>query len=140
CRLNVLSMPGSPSTWSAWKWVMNTSSTSTRPTERTSWRCVPSPQSNSILSPPRCTSVAGSPRRAVGAEPAVPRKSTSRFMAGLSKRHELEPDLPAGRVRDPHRGIRRAAPLGGAARVEDLEALVLLVQGHVRVAEHHRVG
>src|SRR3954469_21150604 len=140
CRLNVLSMPGRPSTWSAWKWVMNTSPSSTSPTERTSWRWVPSPQSKSILSPPRCTRIAGSPRRAVGAEPAVPRKSTSRFMARLSKRHELEPDVPLACARNPHGRVRRPPPLGGTTRVEDLEAVALLVEGHVRMAEDHRMG
>src|SRR5215217_6833680 len=59
---------------------MNSSSSSTSPTERRSCRCVPSPQSNSSRSPPRRTSVAGRPRRALGAEPAVPMKSTSRSM------------------------------------------------------------
>ena len=62
-RLKVFSIPGSPSQWSAWKWVRKISSRSIRPIERTSWRWVPSPQSNSSRSPPRRTSVAGSPRR-----------------------------------------------------------------------------
>ena len=54
---------------------------STSPTsERSSWRCVPSPQSNRRRSPPRRTSVAEGARRAVGIEPAVPRKTTSRSM------------------------------------------------------------
>ena len=44
-----------------------------QPVDRTSWRWVPSPQSNSRRSPPRRTSVAGRPR-ALGAEPAVPTK------------------------------------------------------------------
>ena len=65
---------------------MKTSSSSTRPTERTSWRWVPSPQSNSSRSPPRRTSVAGRPRRALGAEPAVPRKRTSRSMGPILTR------------------------------------------------------
>ena len=52
---------------------------STRPTsERSSCRCVPSPQSKSSRSPPRRTSVAEGARLAVGIEPAVPRKITSR--------------------------------------------------------------
>src|SRR3954453_17174237 len=51
------------------------------PIERTSWRCVPSPQSNRMRSPPRRTSSAGRPRRAVGAEPAVPAKDRERSIA-----------------------------------------------------------
>src|SRR3954447_3841422 len=139
-------MPGSPSTWSAWKWVMNTSSSSTRPTERTSWRWVPSPQSNSSLSPPRVTSVAGRPRRAVGADPAVPRNNTSRFMAGpiLKARSvecdELELEAPRLGPRQAHRAEPSPASFGGTPGVEDLEAVTLLVEGHVRVAEHHGVG
>src|SRR5512132_493790 len=59
---------------------MKISSRSTRPTsERSSWRWVPSPQSNSSLSPPRLTRVAAGARCAVGADPDVPRKTTSRF-------------------------------------------------------------
>src|SRR5438034_4620255 len=63
---------------------MKTSVMSLRPIERTSWRCVPSPQSNSTRSPPRRTSRAGSPRRAVGAEPAVPAKNSERSIAARS--------------------------------------------------------
>src|SRR4051794_30701478 len=59
---------------------MNTSWMSLRPIERTSWRCVPSPQSKRMRSPPRRTSSAGRPRRAVGAEPAVPAKNRERSM------------------------------------------------------------
>src|SRR5271166_152141 len=59
---------------------MNTASRSSSPTERSIWRCVPSPQSNSRRSPPRRTSTAGSPRRALGADPAVPRKNSDRSM------------------------------------------------------------
>src|SRR4051812_26931165 len=59
---------------------MNTSWMSLSPMERTSWRCVPSPQSNRMRSPPRRTSSAGRPRRAVGAEPAVPAKNSDRSM------------------------------------------------------------
>src|SRR5215211_8574089 len=46
--------------------------------ERRSWRCVPSPQSTRIRSPPRRMSVAAGPRRAVGTDPDVPRKTRSR--------------------------------------------------------------
>src|SRR4051812_47416801 len=41
-------------------------------------RCVPSPQSNSIFTPPRCTSTAAVERRAEGADAPVPRKVTVR--------------------------------------------------------------
>src|SRR5436305_15119511 len=51
---------------------------SARPIVATSWRWVPSPQSKSTLSPPRRTSSAGIPRRAVGTDPAVPAKNTER--------------------------------------------------------------
>src|SRR3989442_74179 len=83
-RSKVLSMPGRPSQWSTCRWVMNTSVMSLRPIERTSWRCVPSPQSNSTRSPPRRTSRAGRPRRAVGAEPAAPAKNSERAIAARS--------------------------------------------------------
>src|SRR3954469_18041927 len=63
---------------------MKTSVISLSPIHRTSWRCVPSPQSNSRRSPPRRTSSAGRPRRAVGAEPAVPAKKTDRSMVRLA--------------------------------------------------------
>src|SRR6059036_1080193 len=63
---------------------MNTSVMSLSPIERTSWRCVPSPQSKSTRSPPRRTSRAGRPRRAVGAEPAVPAKNSERSIAARS--------------------------------------------------------
>ncbi len=55
-------------------------SRSSSPTERSSWRCVPSPQSNSSRSPPRRISIAGRPRRALGTEPAVPAKNSDRSM------------------------------------------------------------
>src|SRR4051794_34686542 len=136
-------MPGRPRKWSAWKWVMKTVSRSISPTERTSWRWVPSPQSKSRRSPPRRTSVAGSPRRAVGAEPAVPTKRTSRSIARLSWRFfepdQLEGDPP---VLDPghaHRVDRLAAAVGRAAGVEDLEVALVLVEGDVGVAEDHGV-
>ncbi len=100
-----LSMPGSPSQWSAWKCVMNTLSRSSSPTERSSWRCVPSPQSNSRRSPPRRMSTAGSPRRALGTEPAVPAKNSDRSMVATV--------AATGRARAARR--ERAGLRGGAA-------------------------
>ena len=74
-----LHQAGQPEVWSAWKCVRKTSSTSTSPIdERSSWRCVPSPQSKSSRSPPRRRSSAEGARRAVGTEPDVPRKTRSR--------------------------------------------------------------
>ncbi len=62
------------------------SSISARPTSlRRSWRCVPSPQSKRSRSPPRRTSVALSARFAVGMDPDVPRKTTSRSTAVESR-------------------------------------------------------
>ena len=127
---------------------MKTSSSSTSPIERSSWRCVPSPQSNSRRSPPRRTSVAGRPRRgggrrAGGAEeedvevhaPYLGAPGELPTRARSSKRAR-----PSGRARA-HRVGRRPAALGRAARVEDLEAVVgCLVQRQVRVAEDHGVG
>src|SRR5687767_5246298 len=124
---------------------MNRSSSSIRPTELISCRCVPSPQSISSRSPPRLTSVAGSPRRGLGEEPAVPRKRTSRSIGPLcclagfpgevlvrSQLNDLTPCRAAGGADQPHRVGGGAAALGRAARVEDLEAVAgLLVQGHV---------
>ena len=60
---------------------MNTAPTSGRPTERSSCCWVPSPQSNRIRSPPARSSSAGSPRRAVGTDPAVPAKKSDTSMA-----------------------------------------------------------
>src|SRR5829696_3297178 len=108
-----------------------------------SWRCVPSPQSTSRRSPPRRTSVAERPRRGLGEEPAVPRKSTSRSMAALSCRagtdlHQLERQLAAVHAADAHRVGGCAAALRGASRVEDLEAVAgALVEREVRMAEHN---
>src|SRR3954471_23497146 len=68
---------------------MKTSSNSTRPIERSSWRCVPSPQSKSRRSPPRRSSVAGSPRRAVGTEPAVPAKNSDRSIRSRAYRRAM---------------------------------------------------
>src|SRR3954453_6948122 len=125
---------------------MNTSSSSTSPTERPSWRCVPSPQSNSSLSPPRVTRVAGRPRRAVGADPAVPRNRTSRFMepptlaARSVECDQLELHLALAHLCPAHRAHGRPAPLRGTAGIEDLKAGALLVERHVRVAEHNGFG
>src|SRR4051794_25714122 len=82
-------MPGSPSQWSAWWWVRNTACMSGRPTVRSNWRCVPSPQSNSSRSPPRRSSVAGRPRRAVGTEPAVPAKNSDRSIRSRAYRRAM---------------------------------------------------
>src|SRR5579875_2931279 len=60
---------------------MKISVSSLSPTEETSWRWVPSPQSNRILSAPRRTRIAGRPRRAVGTEPAVPTKKIDMSIA-----------------------------------------------------------
>src|SRR5438477_2435226 len=58
---------------------MKISCRSTRPTEeRSSWRCVPSAQSNRSRSPPRRTRIAAGARCAVGIDPDVPRKTRSR--------------------------------------------------------------
>src|SRR3954452_19380776 len=143
-RSKVLSRPGSPSQWSAWKWVRKTSSRSARPTERRSWRWVPSPQSNSSRSPPRRTSTAGMPRRAVGTEPAVPAKKIERSVTcrTLEERHERERDLAAGRRGQAHGVVGLAPAVGRAARVEDLKAVgrVALEQRDVGVAEDDGVA
>ena len=145
-RSKVFSMPGRPSQWSAWKWVMKMSVRSASPTERSSWRCVPSPQSNRIRSPPRRTSSAGSPRRAVGTEPAGAGEEDGEVHGAVessSERDELEASNspPVGDAAMPIVWCGRAAPLGRAAGVEDLEAVgVALVQRDVRVAEDDRVG
>src|SRR5438105_5465066 len=117
---------------------MNTSSSSISPIERRSWRCVPSPQSNSIRSPPRRTRIDGSERRAVGADPAVPMKRTSRSMS--IELYVLEADRAVvADVGHAHRVPWLAALVGRAARIEDVEAAELLVQRDVRVPEHDRV-
>ena len=60
---------------------MKIASSSGSPAERSSCCWVPSPQSNRIRSPPARSRIAGSPRRAVGTEPAVPAKKSERSMA-----------------------------------------------------------
>ncbi len=95
---------------------------------------MPSPQSNSSFSPPRRSRVAGRPRRAVGADAAVPAKSTSRSMArpifasrwtDRRQPHEARSSIDGGlhRPREAHRVRGRPAALRGAAGVEDLEAV-----------------
>ncbi len=80
-RSKVLSIPTSPSQWSRWKWVMKIASSSGRPIDRRSCCWVPSPQSNRMRSPPARSTIAGSPRRAVGTDPAVPAKKSERSIA-----------------------------------------------------------
>src|SRR5438128_1459375 len=111
---------------------MKTSSSSISPIERRSWRWVPSPQSNSIRSPPRRTRIDGSERRAVGADPAVPMKRTSRSISVELYVLELDRAVVVD-VRHAHRVARLAALVGRAARVEDVEPPELLVQRDVRV-------
>src|SRR5206468_11522144 len=104
---------------------MKTSSSSIRPIDLSSWRWVPSPQSNSSRSPPRRTSVAGSERRAVGAEPAVPMKRTSRSKSVQGQMLEAD----GARVVDlgqSHRVLGLAPAVGRAARIEDVKAVALL--------------
>src|SRR3954454_20302897 len=111
---------------------MKTSVMSLSPIERTNWRCVPSPQSKSRRSPPRRTSSAGSPRRAVGADPAVPAKKSERSMvrgvpsvvAALAAALALALLVPAGVARaaaGPQPGVVASLPLTGGdyARVRD---------------------
>ena len=97
------SIPGSPSQWSACRCVRNTHSTSGNPTVRISCLCVPSPQSKSHRSPPRRTSAAGSPRRAVGTLPAVPAKNTDRSMVARgyfsTRRRERASEQPTATLR-----------------------------------------
>src|SRR5205807_9764667 len=54
--------------------------------------------------------------------------------------HELELDRPGLHAREAHRVAWLAAAVGGAARVEDLKALALLVERDVGVPEDGRVG
>ena len=77
------------------------------PTVRSSWRWVPSPQSKSRRSPPRRSSVAGRPRRAVGTEPAVPAKKSERSMRG-GRGYRRRPGSP----RRPERSIASRPCLG----------------------------
>src|SRR4051794_41524594 len=98
---------------------MKIASSSGSPTDRRSCFCVPSPQSNRICSPPARSRIAGSPRRAVGTEPAVPAKKSDRstrltVVAELLELDELEGHPPGGHVGDPH-GVAGGggAPRGG---------------------------
>src|SRR3954447_10813637 len=100
---------------------MKIASSSGSPTERSSCCWVPSPQSNSSLSPPARSRIAGSPRRAVGTEPAVPAKNKERSTARASLEcDQLEGHCSGGHGGDAHRVRGRAPALGGRARVEDL--------------------
>ena len=95
---------------------------STRPTvERSNWRCVPSPQSKSSRSPPRRTSSAGGERRAVGALPEVPRKTTSRSTAADRTRGSARPK--SGRRLAP--GVDRAQLWGRALGVAPMRTRAL---------------
>src|SRR4051794_18741487 len=110
---------------------MKIASSSGSPAERSSCCWVPSPQSKRMRSPPARSRIAGSPRRAVGTEPAVPAKKSERSMAGLilgADAQELEAHPPVLDRRDAHRVVRRSAALGRRAGVEDLEPFRLLVQ------------
>src|SRR5476649_826895 len=96
---------------------MKISVRSTRPTvERSSCRCVPSPQSKSSRSPPRRTSNELGARRAVGALADVPRKTTSRSMA-RDRSVEPSPAWPLGQ-HEQLTGTDRGAPQ--SVRVLDL--------------------
>src|SRR3954470_24807199 len=121
---------------------MKIASSSGSPTERRSCCWVPSPQSNSSRSPPARSSIAGSPRRAVGTEPAVPAKKSERSMARASlEREELEAHYSVAHGNDAHRARGRAPALGRGAGIEDLEAVLpTLVQRQVGVAEHDGAG
>ena len=135
-------MPGSPSQWSAWKWVMKTASRSGRPAERSSCRWVPSPQSNSSRSPPRGHERGGQAAARGRRRAARPGEQS------VELHRQRPPRRRSGRTRarrprwsPPHRVGRRPAALRRRARVEDLEAVpASLVLGQVRVAEQHRVG
>src|ERR1700730_14474065 len=103
---------------------MNTLSMSASPIERTSWRCVPSPQSNSSRSPPRLTSTAGSPRRALGTDPPVPTKNSERSMAATVAARGVSTQRPSPRVGPPdhfdlrqggHEGVEQLGVEGGGA-------------------------
>src|SRR3954454_177571 len=120
---------------------MKIASSSGSPTERRSCCWVPSPQSNSSRSPPARSSIAGSPREAVGTEPVLPAKKSERSMARPSlERDQLEAHLPGRQGGDAHRAGGRAAALGRRARVEELEATrAALVEGQMGVAEDDRV-
>src|SRR3954449_5649297 len=121
---------------------MKIASSSGSPTERRSCCWVPSPQSNSSRSPPARSRVAGSPRRAVGTEPAVPAKKSERSIARASlELDQLEAHFPAAHNGNAHRVRGRAPALGGRAGVEDLEAVLpALVQRQVGMAEDDGVG
>src|SRR4051794_38614189 len=102
---------------------MKIASMSGSPTERSNCCCVPSPQSNRSRSPPARSRIAGSPRRAVGTDPAVPAKKierSTRVTLGRVLEKPLlggqldERELDAAVRDDPlaHRVHRRAAALG----------------------------
>src|SRR3954469_3983101 len=146
-RSNVFSIPGSPSQWSTCKWVMKTSLMSLRPMDRTSWRCVPSPQSKSRRSPPRRTSSAGSPRRAVGAEPAVPAKKSERSMVGrlpsvvaVAAAIVLLAAPAAGAARGPVPGVVASLPLTSADYARLRESDVKVVRFFVFTGDYNDAG
>src|SRR5215217_6660897 len=60
--------------------------------------------------------------------------------ASLTQWQKLEGDACVMHDGDAHRVLRRAAALGRRAGVEDREAVALLVQRHMGVAEDGRLG
>src|SRR3954468_22794147 len=106
----VLIIPGSPSQWSRCRWLMKIASSSGRPMLRSSWCCVPSPQSNRMRAPPARSSIAGSPRLGVGTEPAVPAKKIDRSMKRLARLADAP--RPAQGKRQHERGQHEAAQAG----------------------------
>ena len=103
---------------------------STSPTvERSSWRCVPSPQSTSSRSPPRRTSRPDGPRCALGMPPDVPRKTTSRS-TGADCRARLP--LIGARLRKDERLARAERRSGQVIRLLDPVDRVARVAGVAR--------
>src|SRR6266581_2984563 len=79
--------PITPRKWSAWKWVKKISDKAKLTPYRIIWRCVPSPHSNSSVSPSRMRAIAETLRSTVGRAALVPKKVTE-SMAGNIGRHE----------------------------------------------------
>jgi hypothetical protein len=88
-----------------------------------------------VLSPPE------DPQPDSAAMPRTPRTAIARAVTRRSWQCEVAKlDHVALHGRLAHRAVRGATALDGTARVEDLEAVLLLVQRHMGVAEDDRVG
>src|SRR6266705_453212 len=147
--------PITPRKWSAWKWVKKISDKAKLTPYRIIWRWVPSPHSNSSVSPSRTRATPETFRSTVGRAADVPRNVTESMgpnisVASLSHRplpedsHVPRPppaDSSAGVHRRSRPRCARASRLGSRQPRHRLRPLPgLLPVRQRRLAGPHRVG